>query len=1145
MQQRHNRPQRGWMDRASRLAIAASGVLAVTGGTAYAQTAPTQTTPSPSDAVEEIVVTGYRAALQSAVEAKRRANDMIDAINAEDIADFPDANLAESLQRLPGVTIDRDNGEGRTITVRGLGPDFTRVRLNGLEALSTAGGNDSGTAPNRSRGFDFNTFASELFSSLTVRKTASAEVDEGSLGATVDLVTGRPFNFKGRRLGLSIQDAYYENGGKHSPKVAGLFSDRWSTGIGEFGVTGSLAYSKANRVTDSYSRSPASFDYASGQSWFAPTLTAGTPASGIMSRQGFAAPTGTACNGGTVTSPINSALIPGVSITRVGACNTQRGSNAAAYAMLYPNGGAVRTFQNGTTVTTVPGSIVRAPTLPTLNQQQLENERLGLTAAVQWRPSPKTLVSVDGVYSRFHNDSQLFQISTIGLNRANNTGSTYNTATTGSAALYSSCATTGAGGVTIKCEGADGNGAVLPGFANSTNRYNLNAYDYYNNPASVGYIATSDGLAMIDALVGKPSTWLMDAHVDNSNPNAPTADYLKLGNLDLRSADDQNVYTTKFKQVSATIEHEWSDRLKMTLVAGMSESVNDSVGLLSDYIRLDSGQGVTGNDYFVYDDRQHGNMPLLNFGFDAANPKAWDTVKGYSVLRIQTRHTENKFKNLRADFAYDTTSEEKLKIGAARRIYTFDTLELRRVSQEAVSPTLLEAGSSVAATGQVIEWGKGLDVPEGTTTRFWAPDNKKMADVFGFDCNCVNKYGDFRVSSGGSSNNLGLNYDIEETDSGAYAQYDYSRDLFGMRVRGNFGVRYALTEVAADGFTPGGAAITNTTKYHDWLPSLNAVFELNDDMMLRFGAAKVMSRPTLRQLAPGITSFTVPGTVGANTGGAITTGNTKLSPFRAKTYDVSYEWYFTSGALFSVAVFDKEVSTFPQTVLAEGKLSDFLDESIVKALRDSLTATTAAGDAQRAYVDADLPFNFSQPRDAPGGYIRGLEINYQQNFTFLPGLLKYFGMQANYTHIKSQLSYIIDTGSLVAPARPQVIGKAPFLGASPDSLNVTVFYETPKWSARVSTAYRKEYYTTYPLQTGSCAPGYCATPLINDFAGSKATTNVDASFSYKFNSNMSLSIEALNLTNQASNRFAYDDNRVVTQYASTGRQYFVGLRATF
>src|SRR5687768_345065 len=121
----------------------------------------------------EIVVTGFRGSLRSALNEKRGSNVQVDVINAEDIADFPDANLAESLQRLPGVSIDRDNGEGRSITVRGLGGDFNRTRINGVEALSTAGSNDAGSSPNRSRSFDYNTFASELFSSLKVQKTPS------------------------------------------------------------------------------------------------------------------------------------------------------------------------------------------------------------------------------------------------------------------------------------------------------------------------------------------------------------------------------------------------------------------------------------------------------------------------------------------------------------------------------------------------------------------------------------------------------------------------------------------------------------------------------------------------------------------------------------------------------------------------------------------------------------------------------------------------------------------------------------------------------------------------------------------------------------------------------------------------------------
>ena len=95
------------------------------------------------------------------------------------------------------MVIARDAGEGRQISVRGLGPQFTRVRINGMEAMSANGGTDAAGGTNRGRNFDFNTFASELFNNITVRKTASAEVEEGSLGATVDLRTGRPFDYDG------------------------------------------------------------------------------------------------------------------------------------------------------------------------------------------------------------------------------------------------------------------------------------------------------------------------------------------------------------------------------------------------------------------------------------------------------------------------------------------------------------------------------------------------------------------------------------------------------------------------------------------------------------------------------------------------------------------------------------------------------------------------------------------------------------------------------------------------------------------------------------------------------------------------------------------------------------------------------------
>jgi iron complex outermembrane recepter protein len=208
---------------------------------ASAQDATTDAVPEGAEAVEEVVVTGFRASLDKALDAKQEQVGAIDMIVAEDIADFPDLNLAESLQRVPGVVIARDAGEGRQISVRGLGPQFTRVRINGIEAMSANGGTDAQGGTNRARNFDFNTFASELFNNITIRKTASSDVEEGSLGATVDLRTGRPFDYDGFVIAGGLQLGYNDLNEETDPRATFLVSNTFADG--KLGALFSLAYS--------------------------------------------------------------------------------------------------------------------------------------------------------------------------------------------------------------------------------------------------------------------------------------------------------------------------------------------------------------------------------------------------------------------------------------------------------------------------------------------------------------------------------------------------------------------------------------------------------------------------------------------------------------------------------------------------------------------------------------------------------------------------------------------------------------------------------------------------------------------------------------------------------------------------------------
>lgn len=127
---------------------------------------------SPTNAAGDVVVTGYRTSLAAARNSKREATIIKDSISASDIAAFPDLNLAEALQRLPGVAINREAGEGRRISLRGLGPDFTRVQLDGMEVLGNVDSpQDSRGQTTRDRAFDFNLFAAELFNHVDVEKS--------------------------------------------------------------------------------------------------------------------------------------------------------------------------------------------------------------------------------------------------------------------------------------------------------------------------------------------------------------------------------------------------------------------------------------------------------------------------------------------------------------------------------------------------------------------------------------------------------------------------------------------------------------------------------------------------------------------------------------------------------------------------------------------------------------------------------------------------------------------------------------------------------------------------------------------------------------------------------------------------------------
>ncbi|QWC57282.1 TonB-dependent receptor [Erythrobacter sp. 3-20A1M] len=199
-----------------------------------------------------IVVTGIRASLAESQRIKRDAQGVVDAISAEDIGKFPDTNLAESLQRITGVSIDRQNGEGSTVTVRGFGPEYNLVLLNGRQMPTSTLG-DGASAPS-TRSFDFANLASEGVAGVEVYKTGRASVPSGGIGSTINIKTPRPLDTMGLRGSVAakaVLDTSRNGKDEVTPEFSGIISDTFADE--RFGVllTGSYQRRKASNNSGS------------------------------------------------------------------------------------------------------------------------------------------------------------------------------------------------------------------------------------------------------------------------------------------------------------------------------------------------------------------------------------------------------------------------------------------------------------------------------------------------------------------------------------------------------------------------------------------------------------------------------------------------------------------------------------------------------------------------------------------------------------------------------------------------------------------------------------------------------------------------------------------------------------------------------
>ena len=201
------------------------------------------TTPAQDQA--DIVVTGVRASLQSAQNIKRNSAQIVDSIVAEDIGKLPDRNIAEALQRISGIQIQRNYGEGSSVAIRGL--TQVRTELNGRDIF---------TASANSSSLSLEDVPSELLAGIDVYKNPSADLIEDQLSGTINFRTRKPFDFNGFKVSAAATNTYYDLARKSQPTASLLVSNRWNTGIGEFGLLVSASYQKTVFSQDTISTEP-------------------------------------------------------------------------------------------------------------------------------------------------------------------------------------------------------------------------------------------------------------------------------------------------------------------------------------------------------------------------------------------------------------------------------------------------------------------------------------------------------------------------------------------------------------------------------------------------------------------------------------------------------------------------------------------------------------------------------------------------------------------------------------------------------------------------------------------------------------------------------------------------------------------------
>jgi TonB-dependent receptor len=1065
--------------------LAGASALAIC---AVALPASAQDRPAPADepASDEVVVTGIRQSLKNAQQIKRTSEVFVDSVTAEDIGALPDRSVTEALQRVPGVSINRFAAgvdpdhfsvEGSGVVVRGL--NFVRSELNGRDAFTA----------NNGRGLGFADVPSELVGGVDVFKSPSADLIEGGIAGTVNLRTRVPFDSRGRVLAFTAEASYGDFVEEWAPTFSVLASDRWDTEIGEFGLLVSYVDSELTTRSD------------------------GTQVSNYGCRENLG---------------VEAATCP-----------------SGAKGVWFPRGAAFRS-------------------------QTTERERVGYGAAAQWRSNDRTVVATLQFLRSESSTAWTEHAMEIATdNVASNGDSRPVVGTTfgfDSSGVFTNGVITGPTGWRSDQPCCGGRDNRTPPFGLQSNNIRRDVQND-NMVQDVGFNLkwtpnerwsfnldvqhVESTVENLDAGLWASTYQNLDLRVNGDKPpvftflppsETGTVQSCPGGVPDAGAPDCPRYYQASHASFSDPFNSFWRSAM---------DHIEDSEGT-QDSVRLDADYKFAGDSW----------LDSIRFG-----------------ARWAERDQTTRF----STYNWGVLSEQW---GEGGPVWLDDPID--GVPNGSGLPTGGGSPTGARAqTFAFDNFFRGdVPVPTGDQPRlFYAQNIAQNYAAYSAFALSVGDEWRARLGANGCPQNWvplalrcgvvagtpflpGEINPVNEVNEAAYVMLRFGGDLAdGQRITGNIGVRYTQTDRQTEGFVsfptstfpsettcaapvPPGQTVqpfcqlppdtrnaarnwangANRTadadhSYSHWLPSLNVKWELNPEMLIRFGASKAIALPEIgltrnfRNYAFGVIQDP-PGAGGVvpppRIQGSATVGNPFLDPIESTNLDLSWEWYFAPVGSLTVTGFYKEL---------DGVLTNTTQ-------RVPVTNNGATFD-----VVLTTPGNSDQT-----GKVKGFEIGYQQFYDFLPAPFDKFGINANYTYVDSSgvsQSTLSATDPDVGAGRTTNVdtSKLPLQGLSEHNVNFAAIYENSKISARLAYNWRSEFLLTVRDVIVPFAP------IMNE-----ATGQLDGSFFYTINDNLKVGVQGVNLLNEITQTSQVLNDELLTAGRSwfmNDRRVSVVLRGTF